>query len=88
VVERRPGTREPAMAVKESRADLSSPSNGADEWNAAPPRISKLRKLDFYGAPTSYPRDLQPARRRGHDPMRALLPRYDAALDTYSAAHS
>jgi hypothetical protein len=45
-------------------------------------------KLDFYGAPTNYPRDLQPARRRGHDPMRALLSRCDAALDTYSAAHS
>ena len=45
-------------------------------------------KLDRHHAPARYSRALQPARRRGHDPMRALLPRYVAALDTYTTAHS
>lgn len=91
MVGRHPGTREPAVVVKgsTSRSILAVQRRRRTERRATSHQQAEIAgRLDFHHAPARCSRTLQPTRRRGHDPMKALLPRYVAALDTYTTAHS
>ncbi len=90
MVERRPGTREPAMAVKGSKGRSLLAVQRRRRTERRDPlhqQAEEAGKLDRHHAPARYSRALQSARRRGHDPMRALLPHYAVVLPAALSAH-